>query len=270
MAPALLFALALLSADPGLDTAGSTGATAAAPGEPQNDYQLVAWCYGALSAHMSLHDEAMPEVERIERTFETHPGEAKEELAFYAQQEKEGKKQLALFRRAMTAAEKASIKPIQQDGATAIAQGAAIWAGSGYADKRRLAQEWMSWALPDRCTPTAQSLEQKASVLGAALSYNAQPDQPAAEPAAEESAAPAAEGGSAETPAATAPESGSAEAPAAPPAETGSTTPEEPTPEQTAPVETPTAEAPPSPSIDGILGDGDAPAADDAQDDPSP
>jgi hypothetical protein len=178
MAPALLFALALFAADPTMDTSGSTTA-ALSPGEPQNDYQLVAWCYGALSAHMSLHDEAMPEVERIERTFETHPGEAKEELAFYAQQQKEGKKQLALFREAMTAAEKASIKPIQQDGATAMAQGKAIWAGSSYADKRRLAQEWMSWALPDRCASTAQSLEKKASVLGAAISYNAEDDQDA-------------------------------------------------------------------------------------------
>lgn len=230
MAPALLFALALFAADPAMETSGSSGA-APASAEPQNDYQLVAWCYGALSAHMSLHDRAMPEVERIERTFESHPGEADEELAFYAQQQKEGKKQLALFRRAMTAAEKASIKPIQQEGATAIAQGEAIWAGSNYADKRRLAQEWMSWALPERCSPTAQSLEQKASVLGAALSYNAQTEQPAAAPAAEQPAAPVTEA---------------------------------PAPEQAAPVETPAADAPPAPSIDGILSD------DEAQNPPAP
>lgn len=241
MAPALLFALALLAADPAMETAGSGGASTASA-EPQNDYQLVAWCYGALSAHMSLHDEAMPEVERIERTFETHPGEAKEELAFYAQQQKEGKKDLALFRRAMTAAEKASIKPIQQEGATAIAQGEAIWAGSSYADKRRLAQEWMSWALPDRCQSTAQSLEQKASVLGAALSYNIQPDQPAAAPAAEE--------------------------PVAPPAEAGSTPADQPAPEA-APVDTPAADAPPAPTIDDILSD-DAAATDETQNPPAP
>jgi hypothetical protein len=243
MAPALLFALALFAADPGLDTSGSAGATAL-PGEPQTDYQLVAWCYGALSAHMSLHDEAMPEVERIERTFETHPGAANEELAFYAQQQKEGKKQLTLFRKAMTAAEKASIHPIQQEGATAIAQGRAIWAGADYADKRRLAQEWMSWALPDRCASTAQSLEQKSSVLGAALSYNAGDEQPAATPAdegsADETAAPAAEAGSADETAAPPAETSSAE-PATPAEE-----PMAPSPEEAAPAEAPAAEAPPT------------------------
>ena len=281
MAPALLFALALFAADPGLDTAGSTG-TVATPGEPQGDYEVVAWCYGALSAHMALHDEAMPEVERIERTFETHPGEAKEELAFYAKQHKEGEKQLALFRRAMTAAEKASIHPIQQEGATAIAQGRAVWAGSATADKRRLAQEWMSWALPERCTPTAQSLEQKASVLGAALSYNAG-DQTTATPAegsADETAAPPAEDGSAEAaapaeePAATPPDDA---APAAetPPAEApAADAPVADTPPAEAPVDAaPATDAPPS--IDGII-NGDQPAAtdetddDDAQNPPAP
>lgn len=252
MAPALLFALALFAADPAMETSGSTSAAPAA-GEPRNDYELVAWCYGALSAHLSLHDEAMPEVERIEKTFETHPGEAKEELAFYAQQQKEGKKQLALFREAMTAAEKASIKPIQQDGAAAMAQGKAIWAGSAYADKRRLAQEWMSWALPDRCSSTAQSLEQKASVLGAALSYNAEPEQPAATPA---ESGPAAE----EPAAAPAPEAGSE--PADQPAAAA--------PEEAAPVETPAAEAPPAPATDEAAADDVAPSDDETQNPPSP
>jgi len=250
MAPALLFALALFAADPAMETSGSTSA-AAAPGEPQNDYQLVAWCYGALSAHMSLHDEAMPEVERIEKAFETHPGEAKEELAFYAQQQKEGRRDLALFRRAMTAAEKASIKPIQQDGAAAMAQGKAIWAGSGYADKRRLAQEWMSWALPDRCSTTAKSLEQKSAVLGAALSYNAEDEQPAATPT-EAGSAPAEE-----------PAAAPVEEPAAPAAEEPAATPEE-----AAPAETPAAEEAPAPSIDGIIDGDDAATAEDGQEAP--
>ena len=279
MAPALLFALALFAADPGLDTSGSTG-TIAVPTEPQGDYQLVAWCYGALSAHMSLHDEAMPEVERIERTFETHPGAAKEELAFYARQHKEGEKQLALFRRAMTAAERASIHPIQQEGATAIAQGRAVWAGSSTADKRRLAQEWMSWALPERCTPTAKTLEQKSSVLGAALSYNADDEQPAAIPAegsADETAAPPPEENStepaapAEDPAATPPEDAApatetppADAPAAdaPVEEAAPAVEDVPAVEAAPPSEEPAAEAPPA-SIDDVLPPADDSATDD-------
>jgi len=229
MAPALFLALSLFATDPAVDAGGSAAAAAPAPGEPTNEYQLVAWCYGALSAHMALHDQAMPDVERIEKTFETHPGDAKEELAFYAQQQKEGKKQLALFRRAMTAAEKASIRPIQQEGAAAIAQGEAVWAGSATADKRRLAQEWMSWALPQRCTPTATELEKKASVLGAALSYNA--DAPAPETAPE--AATADEPADTDQPDATAEEPAPSDQPAA-----------EAAPEPEAPAPAPDAAAP--------------------------
>jgi len=252
MAPALLLALSLFAADPAMDTGGSAGAAAAAPGEPQNEYQLVAWCYGALSAHMALHDQAMPEVDRIEHAFETHPGDAKEELAFYAQQQKDGKKQLALFRRAMTAAEKASIRPIQQEGAVAIAQGEAVWAGSDTADKRRLAQEWMSWALPDRCTPTATALEQKASVLGAALSYNADTPAPEATTAEEPATTdqPAAEAApEPETPAEPVPD-------AAAPIDEAAT----PAPETTAPADDPAAPAAEAP----------APADDDSANPPSP
>jgi hypothetical protein len=254
MAPALFLALSLFASDPTMDTGGAVEPLSAAPGEPRNEYQLVAWCYGALSAHMALHDQAMPEVERIENTFETHPGDAKEEIAFYGQQQKDGKKQLALFRRAMTAAEKASIRPIQQEGAAAIAQGEAVWAGSATADKRRLAQEWMSWALPERCTPTATALEKKASVLGAALSYNA--DAPAPEAAPE--AATADEPAATDQPAAETPPEPETAADAVPDATAPTDEPAAPAPEATAPTDD--AAAPPA----------DAAPADDSANPPSP
>ena len=177
MAPALLFALALFAAD--TDTAIATSPAAATPAqsEPASEYEQVAWCYGALGAHMGLYDTAMPEVERIERQFERIPGGSAADLESYAVQREDGKKQLALFRGAMEAAEKASIKPLQEQGVAAIRKGEAIWTGSGMADPKHLAREWMSWELPEHCTATATALEAKASVFGQALSYNAEPEE---------------------------------------------------------------------------------------------
>ena len=45
------------------------GPTRALTGAPTDDYQFVAWCYGALSGYLDLHDEVMPEVTRIESTW---------------------------------------------------------------------------------------------------------------------------------------------------------------------------------------------------------
>ena len=177
MAPALFLALALFAADPDEAVATATPSVqpmASAQAEPTTEYELVAWCYGALGAHMGLYEVAMPEVERIERQFERTPGSADADIASYAVQREEGRKQLALFRGAMEAAEKASIKPIQDTGVAAIRKGEATWTGSKYADPKFLAREWMSWGLPDRCQTTAQSLQAKASLLGQAISYNAQ------------------------------------------------------------------------------------------------
>ena len=177
MAPALFLALALFAAD---TDAIATGAPAAAPtpgapaqGEPASEYELVGWCYGALGAHMGLYEVAMPEVERIERQFAEDPAAADEDIAGYAAQREEGQRQLALFRRAMEAAEKASIQPLQETGVAAIRKGEGVWTGVQMADPKFLAREWMSWGLPERCSTTAEALEAKAGVLGQALSFNA-------------------------------------------------------------------------------------------------
>ena len=38
-------------------------------GAPHDDYGLVAWCHGALTGYLDLHDQVMPEVTRIETTY---------------------------------------------------------------------------------------------------------------------------------------------------------------------------------------------------------
>lgn len=184
MSPALFLILALFAAD--VDEGPVTTAPEARPvrelpervarpprQEPASDYELVAWCYGALGGHMGLHDVAMPEVERIERQWAKSPEAADEDLKSYDVQYQEGVKALALFRDAMEAAEKASINPIQPKGVASIRKGESIWMGADMADPKRLAREWMSWGLPKRCMTTAETLEAEATVLGQALSYNA-------------------------------------------------------------------------------------------------
>src|ERR1700712_243847 len=81
-------------------------------GAPHDDYQFVAWCYGSLRAYLDLHDQVMPEVTRIETTFRPPGRKLSDDLKVYADMQKDGRGQLKVFQGAMTAAEKASLRPI--------------------------------------------------------------------------------------------------------------------------------------------------------------
>lgn len=192
MAPALLLALALFA--PEAAPGGSGAGFAAAPAD---DYGYVGWCYGAVSGYVDLYDKTMPEVERIERAFPT-PSTEENIKVIYPGQRANAREQLKLFRAALTAAEKASPKPIQTEGAAAIAKGRAVWSASSLVTPAKLAQFWMGWTLPAECETRAKSLETKASVLGQALKFNTE-ETPAPEAApvetttAEPAIAPAAD-----------------------------------------------------------------------------
>jgi hypothetical protein len=54
--------------------------------------------------------------------------------------------------------------------------------------KARMAQEWMSWALPARCETTSKALQERATLLGASFRVN---DEPEAPPPAADAPAPA-------------------------------------------------------------------------------
>lgn len=174
--PALLIALALLAVDQAAEPAAATPATPAGAeelpwpvGAPHDDYGLVSWCHGALSGYLDLHDQVMPEVTRIESTYRPPNRPLAEDLKVYADMQKQSRKDLKAFERAIEAAEKASIRPLGPIGAAAIKKGQAVWAGAPNLTKARLAQEWMSWSLPVRCGPTAERLEKNAKLLGAAF-----------------------------------------------------------------------------------------------------
>jgi hypothetical protein len=175
-------------------------------GAPHDDYQFVAWCYGNLRAYLDLHDQVMPEVTRIESTFRPPDRKLSDDLKVYADMQKEARIQLKQFQAALTAAEKASLKPINTVGAAAVSKGADVWRITPDITPARLAQAWMSWELPARCEVTAKDLKTKATLMGGAFKVN---DEPEPEPAAEEKPADAAA-------AAEAPPPAPAEAPPAP------------------------------------------------------
>jgi len=188
MAPiALALALALfLQAQPAAEAAAQPPADAAAPAEapqppypagaPHDDYQFVAWCYGNLRGYLDLHDQVMPEVTRIESTYRPPGRKLSDDLKVYADLQKEGRAQLKAFQAALTAAEKASLRPINTIGAEALQKGRSIWAPPPGITPARMAQEWMSWALPARCETTAKDLQARATLLGASFRVNAEPE----------------------------------------------------------------------------------------------
>ena len=166
-------------------------------GAPHDDYQFVGWCYGSLRGYLDLHDQVMPEVTRIETTYRPPGRKLSDDLKVYADMQKDGRRQLKEFQAAMTAAEKASLRPINTVGAAAVQKGRSIWNAGPEITKARIAQEWMSWTLPARCETVATTLEQRAKLMGASFRVNAEPEAP---PASAETPPPAPETSAPETP----------------------------------------------------------------------
>jgi hypothetical protein len=179
----------------------------AAPPPATGDYAYVAECLGSLSGFLAARDTALPEVERIERDWAGRLGgtTAEAAMAEYQTLLVQAEQDQSVLRRALTSAQAASASDLVTAGAAATASARGKW---NIGDKRLLAREWMSWALPSRCLREAAALEQR-STLNAALlraTTSAQPDptpaqattpqpapsDPAAQPTAE-TPAPAAE-----------------------------------------------------------------------------
>ena len=134
----------------------------------------------------------MPEVTRIEKAF-PGPDGAAAALKEYPAMRVQARSDLKTYASAITAAEKASPRPISEYGAAAMKKGRSIWGGSEAVDKARLAQVWMSWSPPGDCETRAKALESKSNLLGQALNYNvksALPAEPEAAPEPEAEAPP--------------------------------------------------------------------------------
>lgn len=181
---ALLIALALMAtADQAAAPADPSAVTAADElpwpvGAPRDDYGLVSWCHGALTGYLGLHDQVMPEVTRIETTYRPPGRSLASDMKVYDDLQKQARKDLKLFERAIGAAERASVRPLGPIGAEQIKRGQSVWAGAANLPQARIAQEWMSWSLPVRCAPTATRLEKNAKLMGAAFDPTAGIDAP--------------------------------------------------------------------------------------------
>ncbi|MBL8553854.1 MAG: hypothetical protein JNL41_06210 [Phenylobacterium sp.] len=169
-------------------------------GAPKDDYQFVAWCYGSLRGYLDMHDEMMPEVTRIERQFRKPGTSLADDLKVYADMQKDGQAKLKSFQSALTAAERASVRPINVQGAAAVRAGRMSWTTGPDVTRARKAQEWMSWALPVRCERVSAQLEQRSRLMGSALKANAPRDESPPPSATEEQAAPPEKAPATETP----------------------------------------------------------------------
>jgi len=195
MALALLMALALSGQEPAAASQSDQPvATAAAPapvpaadaakatapqatedvipdGAPTDDYRFVAWCHGALAGQVELD----PIVEKDMDAIEGKAAAAKRK-AGDAEIAAQHKKYLALYEKALSAAEKASPTAIHEEGVEAELQGYKIWGPTKNKAAVWRMVDWGNWEVPPHCQKAAQRLYEKSSLLGAALK-----DAPAAE-----------------------------------------------------------------------------------------
>lgn len=152
------------------------------PAAPTGDYTYVAGCFGSLSGYLDAQARALPEVERIERTWagKIGPTTAEQAMAEYAQITTEARAHSQILRRALAAAEAASPRGLVLAGQAETASARAKWSID---DKAALAREWMSWTLPERCLKEAAVLEERSTLNTALLRSTSQtPAQPAATP----------------------------------------------------------------------------------------
>jgi hypothetical protein len=142
-----------------------------------DDYGFVAWCHGALSGHMELHDKVKPELDKVS------PGGDDTE------QTKAGRDYLAMYAKALTEAEKASPSNIHDRGVEANAAGYRIWSAARAAEPRTQMWSYLMWELPARCEIAAKRLQERSSLFGEALRSGGAPGS--ADVPAESSATPA-------------------------------------------------------------------------------
>jgi hypothetical protein len=202
MALALLFALALSGAQPPaapvsdqpasdqpMAAGAPTGAAADAgapsredledvipEGAPKDDYEFVAWCHGALAGQIELDPIVEKDMDAIE-------GKAKaaKRKADDAEIAKEHKRYLALYEKALSAAEKASPVAIHEKGVDAELLGYKIWGPTRNKAPVWRMIDWGNWEVPPHCEKAAKRLYDRATLLGVALKTE---EQPAAAPSA--------------------------------------------------------------------------------------
>ena len=150
MASGLLFALALLASPAASPTDQGEPLP---PGAPTDRYQLSAWCYGALGEWIDIYDRVKPDLRAIDKIFGSS---VKDEDEPYQSDMKAAREELKVLAGAVEDAEKASAQPIAPQGVAAIKLGRSVWRPAELESERRLADTWLTWALPDKCDAVAR------------------------------------------------------------------------------------------------------------------
>ncbi len=155
-------------------------------GAPKDDYGLVAWCHGALSGQVELDPI-------VEKDMDSLEGKAKaaQRKASDVAIAKEHRRYLALYEKALLAAEKASPVAIHQKGVEAELQGYKIWGPTRNKAPIWRMVDWGNWEVPPACEKAAKRLYDHASLFGEALKSEAAASAPAAPEAAPADAPPA-------------------------------------------------------------------------------
>jgi hypothetical protein len=165
-------------------------------GAPTDDYRFVAWCHGALAGQIELDPLVEKDMDAIEGKAKAAKRKADDEAIA-----KEHKAYMALYEKALSAAEKASPTAIHQDGVEAELQGYKIWGATRNKAPVWRMVDWGNWEVPPHCQKAARRLYDRSTLFGAALKTEDAPqpdaarkaDAPAAEPKAD--AAPPSDAG---------------------------------------------------------------------------
>jgi hypothetical protein len=148
-----------------LQTAPAAGAAPQDNGLPKEDYELVAWCHGALAGQLELDPIAKADMEKIEGKAKVD-ARAKQD----AEMEQERRAYLKDYERALAAAEAASPNSIHQKGVQAELQGYRLWAATRNKEPIWRMLDWGMWDPNDvGCGDAAKRLLNKATLFGEAL-----------------------------------------------------------------------------------------------------
>ena len=175
MALALLFALALAVSDPPTAAAPplsrANGGRAIPDGAPQDDYRFVAWCHErSIAGQIQLDPIVEKDMDAIEGKAKAAQRRAGDEMIA-----KEHKRYMALYEKALLAAEKASPTAIHQQGVEAELQGYKIWGATQNKAPIWRMVDWGNWEPPPRCEKAAKRLYDRATLFGEALKTETPP-----------------------------------------------------------------------------------------------
>jgi hypothetical protein len=118
---------------------------------------------------MALYKIVKPELDKLP------DNKPKETAVLDAEQMQAGKEYLALYKRSIDAAEKASPQAISDRGHQAEKLGESIWNPALQADARTQMWSYLGWELPGQCETSAERLYEKSLLSAQALGIDLVP-----------------------------------------------------------------------------------------------